>query len=178
ISSSTARIDYLSKAILNLSRLGFVELTFVTIDMESLVDSIIKTLTHQISYKKVKIVRVQKLPLIIADRTSMEQIISNIVDNAVKYLVNGRQGIIEINAAVTSKETIFHIKDNGRGISPSDSEKVFAVFRRAGIQDVAGEGMGLSYAKTLIRRHNGQIWFDSIEGQGTTFSFSIPKGLK
>lgn len=178
ISSSTTRIDYLSNTVLRLSRLGFVELTFTTIDMESLVDTMIKTLTHQITSKGAQIIRTVKLPKITADKTSIEQIIGNLIDNAIKYLVNNRTGIIELSASVTSKETIFHIKDNGRGIALRDNEKIFAVFRRAGTQDIKGEGMGLSYAKTLIRRHNGRIWFESIEGQGTTFSFSIPKGLK
>jgi len=177
ITSSTSRIDYLSNAVLRLSRLGFVELTYEKIDMESLIESVLKSLGHQIASKNVKIVKDAKLPEITADRTAIEQIIGNIIDNAIKYLVNDRQGIIEISASATNKETVFHIKDNGRGIPLRDNEKVFAVFRRAGTQDVAGEGMGLSYVKTLLRRHNGRIWFESIDGQGTTFHFAIPKGM-
>jgi signal transduction histidine kinase len=66
-----------------------------------------------------------------------------------------------------------HVRDNGRGIAEEDMDKVFAPFRRAGKQDVPGEGMGLPYVQTLVRRHGGRIWCESELGVGTTFSFTI-----
>jgi len=103
----------------------------------------------------------------------MEQIIGNILTNAVNYLDPERPGRIEIGGERTSLETRFWIKDNGRGIAKEDGEKVFAPFRRAGKQDVVGEGMGLSYVRTMVRQHGGQIWFDSVPGVGTTFYYTI-----
>ena len=74
----------------------------------------------------------------------------------------------------TSAATTFHIRDNGRGIAAEDMDKVFAPFRRAGRQDVPGEGMGLAYVQALVRRHGGRIWCESEPGVGSTFSFTIP----
>ena len=71
-------------------------------------------------------------------------------------------------------ELLIRIRDNGRGIAQEDMDKVFAPFRRAGKQDVPGEGMGLAYAQTLVRRHGGRIWCESEPGVGTTFTFTLP----
>ena len=99
--------------------------------------------------------------------------IGNLLTNAVNYLDPSRPGRIEIGGEKTPLGTRFWIKDNGRGIAKDDEEKVFAPFRRAGKQDVKGEGMGLSYVRTMVRQHGGQIWFESELGVGTTFFFTI-----
>ncbi len=101
----------------------------------------------------------------------------NLLNNAVLYLHPGRSGEIEITAEHGKDETIFHVRDNGRGIAKHDMDKVFAPFRRAGDQDVPGEGMGLSYAQALVRRHDGRLWCESESGIGTTFSLTISNHL-
>jgi signal transduction histidine kinase len=103
----------------------------------------------------------------------MEQIMGNILGNAVKYLDSSRPGQIEVTAKADNGETVFSIRDTGRGIAQEDMGKVFAPFRRAGKQDTPGEGMGLAYVQTLVRRHGGRIWCESELGKGTTFTFSI-----
>jgi signal transduction histidine kinase len=113
------------------------------------------------------------LPKVVADRTSMEQVMANLLDNAVKYLDLDRPGQIEITAERSHNETTFRIRDSGRGIAKEDMDKVFAPFRRIGRQDVPGEGMGLPYVQALVRRHGGRIWCVSEPGVGTTFSFTI-----
>ena len=104
----------------------------------------------------------------------MEQIIGNILDNAVKYLDADRPGEIEITDERGRDVTTFHIRDNGRGIEKESMDKVFAPFRRAGKQDIPGEGMGLPYVQMLVRRHGGRIWCESELGVGTKFTFVIP----
>ena len=99
----------------------------------------------------------------------------NLLDNAVKYLAPDRPGRIEIEAETTAMTATFHIRDNGRGIAADDLDKVFEIFRRAGRQDIPGEGMGLAYVKTLVRRQGGSIRCISQLGEGTTFSFTIPR---
>ncbi|OGW39648.1 MAG: hypothetical protein A2Y97_02845, partial [Nitrospirae bacterium RBG_13_39_12] len=173
ISNSVNRMDELINAILKLSRIGRRELKIQTINMGTVVQSILESLAHQIEQKNIR-VTVGALPEVIADRISVEQIIGNILDNALKYLVPGRPGEIEITADHGHEETIFQIRDNGRGIAKEDTQKVFDIFRRLGKQDVPGEGMGLAYVKTMIRRHGGRIWCDSELGKGTSFSFTIP----
>ena len=97
----------------------------------------------------------------------------NILTNAVLYLNPKRPGEIVVTAEHSSNGTIFSIRDNGCGIAKEDMDKVFTPFRRVGKMDVPGEGMGLSYVQTLVRRHSGRIWYDSKPGVGTTFSFTI-----
>jgi len=117
------------------------------------------------------------LPDVVADRTSMEQIMGNILGNAVKYLEPGRPGRIEIFGERGETATTFIVRDNGRGIAQEDMFKVFAPFRRAGKQNVPGEGMGMAYVQALVRRHGGQIHCESELGVGTTFTFSLPHHL-
>jgi signal transduction histidine kinase len=174
INSSVNRMNNLINAILKLSRLGRRELYFEPINMAALVQAHLETLAHQIERQKVNI-RVGPLPNVVADKTAMEQIMGNILTNAVNYLDPSRPGQIDIYGEADHKETIFHVRDNGRGIAKEDMSKVFELFRRAGKQDVPGEGMGLAYVRALVRRHGGQIWCGSELNAGTTFSFSISR---
>ncbi|MHB8629582.1 MAG: sensor histidine kinase [Aggregatilineales bacterium] len=177
IAVAVDRLDHLTNAILRLSRLGRRELNFERIDMNALVKTILDSLAHQIRQQQVAI-NVGQLPEAIADRTAMEQIMANILNNAVLYLCPDRPGQIEITGENSAKEAVFHVRDNGRGIAEEDNHKIFEPFRRAGKQDVPGEGMGLAYVLALVRRHGGRIWYTSQPGVGTTFSFSIPRTPK
>jgi signal transduction histidine kinase len=177
IDSSVTRMDRLVNALLELSRLGFRELKFEPVDMGALVQATLQTLARQIEEGQVK-VTVGRLPEVMADRTSMEQIMSNLLNNAVLYLDPDRAGEIEIIAECNDDEMTFRVRDNGRGIAEEDMDKVFAPFRRAGRQDVPGEGMGLPYVQALVRRHGGRIWCESQPGKGSTFYFTIPVNVK
>jgi signal transduction histidine kinase len=169
-------MDDFINAVLKLSRLGRRELKLEPIDMNALVQATLQSLGHQIEERQV-MVTVGALPTVVADRTSMEQIMGNLLTNAVLYLDPDRRREIEITAERDHDETIFHIRDNGRGIAEEDMDKVFAPFRRAGKQDVPGEGMGLPYVQALVRRHGGRIWCESEPGVGTTFTFTISNYL-
>jgi hypothetical protein len=104
----------------------------------------------------------------------MEQIMSNILHNAVLYLEPSRPGRIEVSSEQDPEEIRFLIRDNGRGIAPEDMDEVFAPFRRAGTASIPGEGMGLAYVQALVRRHGGTIRCMSEPGVGTTFIVGIP----
>ncbi|MBK8027381.1 MAG: PAS domain S-box protein [Chloroflexi bacterium] len=173
IDSSVSTMDSFTKAILKLSRLGRLQLEWVSVDVRSIVDTILDGLSHEIRQKKVQ-VTITDLPTVTADFVSMEQIFGNILTNAVAYLVPERPGEIVISAEESKEGVVFRIRDNGRGIAPEDMDKVFAPFRRAGRLDVPGEGMGLAYVQALVRRHGGYISCESELGVGTTFAFNIP----
>jgi signal transduction histidine kinase len=173
IGASSDKIDDLINSLLKLSRIGNRELMIEKIDMDALIRVMIRSFSDRIRDQGVT-VNVGKLSPAVADKTSMEQVVGSIVDNALKYLEPGRRGVVDITGEQTDTETIYHIRDNGRGITAEDMHAVFNLFRRAGPQDIPGQGMGLSYAKTLIRRHEGRIWCESEKGQGSTFSFTIP----
>jgi signal transduction histidine kinase len=172
IINSVSRMDSFINAVLLLSRLGRRYLKPESLDMTTLIQPIVETMAHQIQERGITLT-VAPLPEVIADRTSMEQIMGNILGNAVKYLDPERPGQIEVTAQANGAETTFRIRDNGRGVAADDMEKVFAPFRRAGKQDTPGEGMGMAYVQTLVRRLGGRIWCESEIGKGTTFTFTI-----
>ncbi|MFC1836384.1 ATP-binding protein, partial [Thermodesulfobacteriota bacterium] len=176
IRSSVSRMDRLINAILKLSRLGRAELRFEPIDMAELVGETLQTLAHQISRSGIQ-VSFGPLPNCLADRTAMEQVTANLLTNAINYLDPKRPGEIEIQGEKRSEETVYHIRDNGVGIAKADLDKVFEVFQRVGGHDVPGEGMGLAYVRTLIRRHGGRIRCESEPGRGCTFTFTISNSL-
>jgi PAS domain S-box-containing protein len=172
IETSVSRMDGFINSVLKLSRLGRRELALQPVDVAEYVEICRQSLAHQMVKRGVELV-VGDLPQVVADPTAMEQVIGNLLTNAVNYLDPKRPGRIEIGGEGTSLGARFWIKDNGRGIAKEDEAKVFAPFRRAGEQDVAGEGMGLSCVRTMVRQHGGQIWFESEPGVGSTFYFTI-----
>ena len=173
IESSVTRMDVLIGAILKLSRLEHYELSCETIDMEALVRETVENLSALIREHGAE-VTVGTLPPVEADRKAMDIVVENLLDNAVKYLEPGRAGQIEITSDQGSDVTTFRVSDNGRGIAEKDVKTIFSLFRRAGVQDVPGEGMGLTYAHSLLRRNGGDIRCESEAGAGSTFVFTLP----
>ena len=169
LEASVTRMDRFINAVLKLSRLGRNDLHFERVNLHEVVQAVLEGLAHQIEERQVKVM-IGSLSEVIGDRTAIEQIVGNILTNALHYLEPGRPGKIEVGGEQRNRETTFFVRDNGRGIAESDMPKVFALFRRAGRQDVKGEGMGLAYAQTLAHRHGGYIRCDSEPGAGTTFT--------
>ncbi len=172
IHSSTERMDNLINSILKLSRLGRRDLHFEEVDVKDLLEEILASIQHQIDETNTEVI-LGNLPHVFADKTSMEQILGNLVVNAIKYLRKGIPGKIEIWGEQDKNKTTFNVKDNGRGIAEHETSRIFELFGRAGKQDIPGEGMGLTYARTLVRRHGGKIRCESIPDEGSIFSFSI-----
>jgi signal transduction histidine kinase len=173
IKTSTAKMDGLIGAILKLSREGRRVLTPEPLQMRPLLETIAATLKHKADEKDAEII-IQPLPSLTADRLAVEQIFGNLMDNAVKYLAPDRPGVITVRGTTKGPFALFEIEDNGRGIAPGDHERVFELFRRAGKQNVQGEGIGLAYVRQLVYRLGGTITLDSTFGQGTIFKLSLP----
>jgi two-component system sensor histidine kinase VicK len=114
-------------------------------------------------------------PIIDADERRIQQVIRNIIDNAVKYSPEG--GLIVIRGEVRETDVTVSISDQGVGISPEDLiplfDKYFRVKSPTGFY-VPGTGLGLPVARVLVEEHNGNIWADSKLGEGTTLFFSLP----
>lgn len=172
IDSSATSMDGFINSLLKLSRMGRREMNFEPINPVEIVETTLKGLAHQLEQHRAKIT-VGQLPEVIGDRTAIEQIIGNILSNAVKYLDPVRTGEIEITGERNEEETTLVIRDNGRGIAKEDIARVFMPFRRFGKQDTQGEGMGLAFAHTLAHRHNGDIRCESELDAGTTFTIIL-----
>jgi signal transduction histidine kinase len=174
IKSSVAKMDRLIGALLKLSREGQRQFQPQLIDMSQLLRSSLEALAYQAQAVNAKI-SIGELPTITSDRLALEQIFSNLMDNAVKYLRAGVPGIVEIGATESDGAITYEVRDNGRGIDTRDRERIFDLFRRSGVQDRPGDGIGLAHARTLVRGLGGSINVESEPGRGTAFKVTLPK---
>jgi signal transduction histidine kinase len=173
IKSSIAKMDRLISAILNLTREGRREFHPDRIATRDLIENIASTMAHQAAEAGAQI-RVEPLPDIVSDRLAIEQIFSNLIDNALKYLKPDVPGDIAIRGRRKLGFAIFEITDNGRGIDPKDHQRIFDLFRRAGAQDRPGQGIGLAHVRALVRRLGGTMSVSSELGHGSTFTVTLP----
>lgn len=173
IKSSIGKMDRLISAILNLTREGRREFRPVKIDVRELIEGIIASVAHQAQESNTRI-RVEPLPDIVSDRLAIEQIFSNLIDNALKYLKPGVPGDILIRGRHKLGFAVFEVVDNGRGIDPKDHPRIFDLFRRAGRQDREGQGIGLAHVRALVRRLGGTINVSSEIDKGSTFTVALP----
>jgi signal transduction histidine kinase len=173
IKSSIGKMDRLISAILHLTREGRREFHPVSIAMRDLIENIASTVAHQSAEADAHI-RVEPLPDIVSDHLAIEQIFSNLIDNALKYLKSGVPGDIAIRGRRKLGFAIFEITDNGRGIDPKDHQRIFDLFRRAGTQDRPGQGIGLAHVRALVRRLGGTMSVSSELNTGSTFTVTLP----
>jgi len=173
IKSSIAKMDRLITAILNLTREGRREFEPVRIDTRELIEAIVTTVAHQAAEAQAEF-HIEPLPDIVSDRLAMEQIFSNLIDNALKYLKPGVPGEIRIRGRTKLGFAIFEIADNGRGIDPKDHQRIFDLFRRAGSQDKPGQGIGLAHVRALVRRLGGTMSVSSELNNGSSFTITLP----
>ncbi|MGA0606466.1 sensor histidine kinase [Phenylobacterium sp. VNQ135] len=174
IRTSTQKMDRLINAILRLSREGRRVLTPERVDTQAVLNGIADSLKHRSDELGAEIVVSPGLPPVLTDRLALEQIFSNLVENALKYLKPGRPGRIVVRGQVQHGRAIFEIRDNGRGVDPKDHERIFELFRRSGTQDQPGEGIGLAHVRALAYRLGGLVTVDSALDQGATFRVSLP----
>jgi len=180
IRTSTRKMDGLINAILKLSREGRRVLRPETVDLAALVQAAAAAVNHQVAEADGEVtIDMKKASAIVSDRMSLEQVIGNLLDNAVKY----RRRDVPLRITVRGQRDDFgrirlEVEDNGRGIAETDRERVFELFRRSGQQDQQGEGIGLAHVRTLVRNLGGEITLTSTFGQGTTFSILLPQDLR
>jgi len=174
INQAAEKMEGLINNILALSRMGRRELTIEKVSTEGIINRNLKAIAFQLEDVDVSL---KMLPEIESDAISLEQIFGNLLGNAVKFLHADRQGKIEIWAEEEQNYWQFYIRDNGKGIAEKDIPHIFELFKRVGEQQAQGDGMGLTYVQTLVRRLGGKISCESMLGIGTTFKFSLAKTI-
>jgi hypothetical protein len=174
IKTSIGKMDRLINAVLKLSREGRREFHPESINMDAMIDSIMRTVAHRAGELNAEI-QVGALPDVESDRLALEQIFSNLIDNAMKYLRDGVPGRVEISGRSNGVQVVYDVTDNGRGIDAADHQRVFELFRRAGVQDRPGEGIGLAHVRALVRRLGGHMTLKSEPGKGSTFTVALPQ---
>jgi signal transduction histidine kinase len=113
---------------------------------------------------------------IVADERKVKQVLLNLLSNAVKFTPEG--GRVGITATAAADDITIAVRDTGIGIAPDDQAAIFEEFRQVGRDDARkqeGTGLGLTLAKKFVELHGGRIWVQSQVGQGSTFSFTLPR---
>ncbi len=176
IRAATRKMDGLINAILKISREGRRQLKPEPVELAEVVETSANAVHHQVADGDGTIETDIRVGQLITDRLSLEQILGNMLDNAVKYREPERPLRVEIRARhVPGNRVVIEVEDNGRGIADSDHERVFELFRRSGSQNNPGEGIGLAHVRTMVRSLGGDVTLTSQLGEGTTFIINLPR---
>jgi len=170
-------MDRLINAILQLSRQGRRVMAPEPLNMAEVLGGVADSLRQRAERATAEIEVETPIPDIVSDRIGVEQVFSNLVENAVKYSKPGRPNRIAVRGEERLGRVIYEVADTGRGIDPKDHERIFELFRRAGVQDQAGEGIGLAHVRALVYRLGGVITCESELDRGATFRVSLPARL-
>jgi len=145
--------------------------------LEDVINAVVNSSQELLKMKKIilKMNLSQDIPLVNIDKEKMELAVQNLLENAAKYTPEG--GSIDISLEKHEAEVVFKIKDTGVGIPETEHERIFTKFFRGENvikMETEGSGLGLYTTRNIIDAHRGKIWFESKEGEGTTFFFSLP----
>ena len=172
ILSATERMRNLINELLKYSRVTIQNKKFETINIEQIVTNALSNLELMVQESKAEIIR-KPLPKIKGDETQLLQLFQNLISNALKYR-NSMPPEIQIGAQKENYKWVFYVKDNGIGIDPKYSEKIFVIFQRLHSRsEFSGTGIGLAICKKIVEQHNGKIWVESAPGEGSTFYFTL-----
>jgi two-component system, chemotaxis family, sensor kinase Cph1 len=183
----TRRMEDLINSLLHYSQFGRAELQFQPVDLDEMVEAVLDVI--KISQPSSTDFRIPRpLPIVECDRTQVNELFSNLINNAIKYNDQVEKWV-EIGYILPEEltpnllkllnlhdpQTVFFIKDNGIGIRAQHLETIFKIFKRLHAQGVYGEGTGagLTIAKKVVERHSGNIAVESTFGEGSTFYFTL-----
>jgi Na+/proline symporter/nitrogen-specific signal transduction histidine kinase len=166
------RMHHLIEGILDYSRIGRVREKEQPIDLNDLVRDVIEPLGQD---NHMRITVENRLPVISCERTRLQQVFENLVDNAIKFM-DKPEGDIRINCVDEGTRWRFCVADNGPGIDRRYHEKIFQIFQTLAPRDQKeSTGIGLTLVKKIIDLNGGQVWVESEEGSGSRFFFTLAK---
>lgn len=184
----TKRMEDLINSLLHFSRLGRQDLDFRSIDLNELIATVTEVIQMSHKEETVEIRIPRSLPIVQGDRLLIEEILTNLVGNGLKYNIAAEKwveiGFIEVDApTVQPAEELkvrplqtFYVRDNGIGIPEKHLETIFRIFKRLHPPSKygGGAGAGLTIVRKIVERHGGTIWVESSSNQGSTFYFTLP----
>ena len=176
---SSARLHSLVNDLLDLARVGSVEVVLEEADMGELVNRVLGDLSIRLSEKKIKVALEGNFPKLYIVIRYIERVFTNLIDNAIKYMGDQPSPQLVIGAQDKGDHFLFFVRDNGIGIPQEFHERVFAIFQRVKTSEtekVEGSGLGLSFVKKIVELSGGTVWVESAgKGKGATFYFTLPK---
>ncbi|MEZ5039630.1 MAG: ATP-binding protein [Saprospiraceae bacterium] len=177
--SAGKRLNNLVNDIMDFSRLRNAELRLFLkpLDVHSLSEMVLRINQPMAAAKKLTLINAipKDLPAVLADEDRLQQILHNLIGNAIKFTNKGK---VTISAQDMGEEIKLSVTDTGIGISPEKYETIFQAFQQedgSTVREFAGTGLGLSISKHLVELHKGKIWLESAPEKGSTFYFSLPK---
>jgi PAS domain S-box-containing protein len=178
IEDEADRLNHLVGNLLYASRIqaGGLKMERTEVDIADVVRSAVRRFVARAPDLDVRVRLPASVPAVSADRERIQEVVLNLLDNAVKYSPRGRR--IRVRGQVTGDEVIIHIVDLGQGIPLREQERIFERFERvdnASSRRTQGAGLGLYICRAIVEAHGGRIWVRSELGQGSTFSFSLPR---
>jgi light-regulated signal transduction histidine kinase (bacteriophytochrome) len=167
------RMQSLIRSLLEYSRVCTTESDWGAVDVSEVVSRVLKNLDETVQQHGA-VVTCDALPTVLGDAVSLSRVFQNLIGNGIKFCTQSSPRV-HVQAERNGKTWVFSVRDNGIGIAPEHSDRIFTLFQRLHTrEEYPGTGMGLAICKKIVERHGGRIWVKSQPGQGSTFAFTIP----
>lgn len=167
------RMETLIEDLLDYSRIGRLHSEKEKTDLNKVLSKVVSLNSSSVRECDAKVLW-PEMPVIVCQKVPVEQLFNNLLTNSLKYRRKNVKPVIEINVEEEQKYWVFSFSDNGRGIDPEYHTVIFDLFKRLD-GDKAGTGMGLAICEKVVKQHGGEIWVESVKGEGSTFYFTLKK---
>ena len=178
IETGASKMDVLIDGLLRVSRAGRAQLNPSQLDTRQIFQTILETMSFQIEKSGAHIELQERMDSCFGDKNQINQVFSNLLDNALKYRDPKRPLKITISSEKRGSNIVYTIADSGVGIAPEYQDKIWELFHR--LEDdasIPGEGLGLTITRRIVERHGGSIWVESQPGVGSRFFVQLPAGV-
>ena len=172
--AAAVKVQEMVDAVLGYARIDTCGGEFLQVDLNEVLEGVRDALWKEITCAKTEITS-DVLPIVMADKAQMEQLLGNLISNALKF---SGKGPVQVHLAAEERETewLVSVRDGGIGIDPEAADRIFVMFQRLHTEkEYPGTGIGLAICKRIVDRHGGRIWVESQPERGATFYFTIPR---
>lgn len=171
---SAERLREMLDVVLQLSRKGRADVPLEPVDLKECAEAAVQNLATALEESGGKVDLPATMPTILAHRIEFDEVFTNLFSNALKFN-DTAEPLVRVEVVDDDDSWCVNVSDNGPGIPPLMLERVFELFRRAGRQEKAGHGAGLTIVRRIVEAHGGRVWATSREGDGATFVLRLPK---
>lgn len=175
ISDSAQQMSKMIDDLFTFSRIGQTDMYRLHLSLADIVKEVIHDLRPEFENRQVEW-KLGNLPEVEGDPVMLWLVLTNLISNALKFTRGRERAVVEIGTRIEGGEIIVWVRDNGVGFNQHLADRLFKVFQRLHPNQFEGTGIGLANVRRIIDRHGGRVWAEGVEGEGATFSFSLPHG--